>query len=62
MSVLAGVDLVVDDDRALAAHVADHVEQFGQVHVALAPLLDDRQWRLEDLGERPRALGEARGP
>ena len=54
-----GVDLVVDDDRALAADVADDVHQLGPVEVADAPLLDDRQRRVEQLGERPGALGEA---
>ena len=53
------VDLVVDDDRALALDVADDVHQLGPVEVADAPLLDDRQRRVEQLGERPRALGEA---
>ena len=59
MSVPAGVDLVVDDDRPLAAHVADDVEQLGHVQVAQAPLLDDRERRIEHLGEVAGALGEA---
>ena len=54
-----GVDLVVDDDRALALDVADDVHQLGPVEVADAALLDDRQRRVEQLGERPGALGEA---
>ncbi len=54
-----GVDLVVDDDGALAAHVADDVGDLGAVVVGLAPLLDDGQRRAEQLGERPRPLGEA---
>ena len=59
MSVPGGVDLVVDDDRPLAAHVADDVQHLGPVDVAVAALLDDRQRRVEELGERPGALGEA---
>ena len=59
MSVPRRVDLVVDDDRPPAAHLADDVEHLGPVVVALAPLLDDRQRRVEQLGERARALGEA---
>ena len=53
------VDLVVDDDRPLAPDVADDVQQLGPVEVADAPLLDDRQRRVEELGEGPGALGEA---
>ena len=54
-----GVDLVVDDDRPLAADLADDVHQLGPVEVADAALLDDRQGRIEELGERSRPLGEA---
>ena len=54
----AGVDLVVDDDRPLATHLADDVHQLGPVEVADAALLDDRQRRVEQLGEGARALGE----
>ena len=39
------VDLVVDDHRPSAADLADHVHQLGAVEVALAPLLNDREWR-----------------
>ena len=53
------VDLVVDDDRPLATDVADDVHQLGPVEVADPPLLDDRQRRVEQLGERPGPLGEA---
>ena len=53
------VDLVVDDDRPLALDLADDVHQLGPVEVADAPLLDDRERRVQQLGERPGALGEA---
>ena len=43
----------------LPADLADDVHQLGRVEVADAALLDDRQRRLEDLGEGARALGEA---
>ena len=56
-----GVDLVVDDDRPLAADVADDVHQLGPVEVPDPPLLDDRERRVEELGEGPGPLGEARG-
>ena len=59
MSVPAGVDLVVHDDGALAAHLADDVGDLGAVVVGLAPLLDDGQRRAEQLRERARPLGEA---
>src|SRR6185437_14517058 len=36
------VDLVVDDDRALAPNLTDDVHQLGPVEVADTPLLDDR--------------------
>ena len=55
----AGVDLVVDDDRPLAADLADDVHQLGAVEVADAALLDDRERRVEQLGEVAGALGEA---
>ena len=42
----------------LPAHLADDVHQLGPVEVADAALLDDRQRRVEQLGERPGALGE----
>ena len=54
-----GVDLVVDDDRPPAADVADDVHQLGPVEVADAPLLDDRERRVEQLGEGPGPLREA---
>ena len=53
-----GIDLVVDDDRPLAADLADDVQELGPVEVADPPLLDDRQRGVEELGERPRALRE----
>ena len=53
------VDLVVHDDGALAAHLADDVEQLRAVVVVRSPLLDDRERRIDQLGERPGALGEA---
>ncbi len=59
MRVPAGVDLVVDEDRPPAPDVADDVHELGLVEVALAPLLDDRQRRAEQLRERPCPLGEA---
>ncbi len=54
-----GVDLVVDDDRAPAPYLADDVDHLGPVEVAVAPLLDDRERRVDELRERTRALGEA---
>ena len=59
ISVPGRVDLVVHDDGALAAHLADDVEQLRPVVVVRAPLLDDGQGRIDHLGERPGALGEA---
>ena len=42
----------------LPADLADDVQQLGPVEVADAALLDDRQRRVEQLGERARPLGE----
>lgn len=51
----AGVDHVVDHDRGLAGHIADHREALGHV-VARAALVDDRQRGVAEL------LGEGAGP
>ncbi len=55
-----GVDLVIDDHRGLARHLADDVHHLGLVLVAHdTPLLDDREGRAQDLGEVAGPLGEA---
>jgi hypothetical protein len=47
----AGIDDVVDEDAALAGHVADDVHDLGFAG-ALAALVDDGQRRVDALGER----------
>ena len=42
----------------LPADLADDVQELGPIEVADAALLDDRERRVEELGERARALRE----
>ena len=53
-----GVDLVVDNDCTLTTYLADQVQRFGPAKIVLAPLLDDRQRRPDQLGKVTRLLGE----
>ncbi len=50
-----GVDLVIHDDRVVAFHIADQVENFSARAVQRAPFLHDRQRHIEPLGEVARA-------
>ncbi len=54
-----GVDDVVDHQRRASGNIADQVHHFADVHVDAA-LVDDRQRRIDSLGEKPRALHAAR--
>src|SRR5919198_5308201 len=54
-----GVDLVVDDDGALAPHVADELERLSGAGVVAAALLDDGQGCANQLGEVARLFGES---
>ena len=53
-----GVDLVINDNCALALYVADELQRLGHAVVARAPLLNDGQWRTHQLGEIARLLGK----
>ena len=52
------VDDVVLDDARPSADVADHVHHFRRPVIG-APLVDDRQFRIQPLGVGPGALGAA---
>src|ERR1700693_1002835 len=45
-----GIDDVVNDESAAAAHIADQVHHFGYVEID-ATFIDDGQWRVEFLSE-----------
>src|SRR5713101_4366414 len=53
-----GVDNVVDDQGAAAAHVADQVHDFANVDIDAA-LVHDGERGIEALGEEPRAFDAA---
>src|SRR5205085_12530818 len=53
----SGEDLVVDDDRRFALHLADHAQRFAATVIAEAPLLDERNGSANHVSKVTRPFG-----